>query len=608
MPIAPFWWLTTVSLHDELKTEPGGERIDVVQIDLGQCNRVFGVAPCTATGTPCVNSWESCVDPVNYDETGNSLTVSLCNPVSDLPVGWGLIPLLKSDPSFDPGDVTPDDGIGKVGSVSISCMDAPSDDIGLDPYVSTRPFDPLTRGSFWSKMRARWPHYQGRTLRWYTGYNHRPLDLSNLLLRTYQVESLTGFGTARGVSIKAKDPLKLADDKRSSFPQKSSGKLAVGILATGGVTQVDITTAAPAEYSLYAFETASAVRLKGEIFAYTGTTPIAGGVRLTGVTRGVLGPYTTPAEAHAIGDEVQKCAWWDDMLPPNVLRWLLVLGSSVPPVFIDYASWESLYQFWLGSQTLTRLVTEPEGVNSQISDILLQSSSWGLWWDEVAQEIGYEVFRPAAEGEIVHSITDPVNIVNESLVLDDNPDRLVNDCIIRFGQVNPTLKADETTNYRDAVRYIDQDSVSVKEVGSFRTKVINGVWHAATPLQTARRIAQRIVTSRGSLPFKVTLKVARKDDDIKTGDFIDLTTQALTGLLGEPRTLRMRVVATDQGGDTVTLSALQDFVSTRYALIAPTSASGVSWATASGEQRTRYMFIANNSGVYSDGQTGKRIF
>lgn len=607
MPIAPFWWLTTASLHDELKTQAGGQRIDVVQIDLGECVHQFGVAPCTATGERCFKSWESCKDPANYNETSNSRTVSLCTPVSDLPVGWNLIPMLKSV-TFDPGDVTPDDGIGKVGSVTINCLNAPHDDVGIDPYLITRSYDPLVRGTFWPRLRTRWPHYQGRMLRWYTGYLHSPFDLSNLKMRTYQIEAITGFGNRSGVSIKAKDPLKLADNERAQFPRKSTGKLAVAISTVGAVTQIDITTGDPSEYDLYPFETISAVRMKGEVFRYTGTTPILNGVRLTGVLRGPPGPYTTAVEAHDIGDEVQKCAWWDNMLPPTIMRWLLVLGGSVPEQFIDLAKWETLYTFWLGSQTLTRLVTEPEGVNSQLSDILLQSSSWGTWWDEVGQEIGYEVFRPAGIDETVFAFNDDNHFVNDTLVVDDVPDRLVNYCVIQYGQLNPTIKTDEPANYRNSVVSIDADSVSSREVGGIRAKTVFGVWHAATPDGVVQRIARRITTARGAVPQKVTFKVARKDDSVRTGNFVDITTGALRDVYGNVRTVRMRVVKADHGDDIVTYTAMQDFISDRYSLIAPTAYAGETWTTAPGDHKNRYIFIANNAGVFSDGTEGKRIF
>ena len=594
--------------YDTDKVLPGRERIDILQVDVGQCVNVFGSAPCTATGTKCVNSWVSCKDKPNYDEAGNFLTVSICTPVSALPVGLNLLPFLESV-QFDPGDVTPEDGIGKVGSATFKCRDAPHDDVGIDPHVSTRSYNPLQRGTFWPRMRARWPHYQGRNARWYTGYLHDSFSLSNLKCRHYIVDSIAGFGGKSGVTIKVKDPLKLADGKRAQFPKKSTGTLATAMTAVSSHSTLDIATDDVTEYDLYPFESLSCVAMKDEVVQYTGTTIITGGVRLTGITRSAPSPYTTTAQEHDIGDDVQKCAWWDTKLPPEIIGRLLIIGAGADSTWVPWATtWTTLFTTWLGSQTMTRLVVKPEEVNQQISDVLQQSNSWGLWWDDVAQEFGYEVFRPAALGESVVVIDDGANIVAGSCVVDDDTDNLVNDCVIWHGQSDPTSAPEQAASYRLANGYIDAASVDSREVGSFRTKVIYGKWHAETTASVITRIAKRIVSSRGPLPYVVKLELHRKDDALKTGDFIDLQTPGIPDLFGEVKTVRMRIVKADYSGKHVRYTARQDFISDRYGLIAPDSMAGTTWATATEAQKLTYVFIATDAGDMSDGTPGKRIF
>lgn len=596
--------------YDTDKLTPGKQRIDVVQIDLGKCVNTYGVAPCAAAlsaGSECVNSWQTCQDPANYDETGSVMTLSVCTPVSALPVGLGLIPCLDSV-AFDSADITPDDGIGKVGSVTVKCSDIPHDDTGIDPYVSTRTYNPLTQGTLWPKMRARWPHYQGRALRWYTGYLHSGFSLSNLRMREYVIDSMSGFGLRAGVTIKAKDPLKLADDNRAQFPRKSSGTLTNAITDVATPTTIDITTDDATEYDLFPFESLSCVRMKDEVFQYTGTTIVTGGVRLTGVNRGAPSPYTCEQQAHDAGDDVQKCAYWDDMSPPNILRYLLTLGADVPTAYVDYTAWQTLYSFWLGSQNLTRLVCEPVGVSTQISEVLQQSNSWGLWWDDVAQEIGYEVFRPAALGETVLTLTDADTFAKVAVKVSDDNERLINEVVFWYGQVDPTKDLEETANYRAAVDYLDPESIDAKEVGSIRTRTIYGAWHAATPQTTVARICQRYITARSTVPFVLEFEVERKDDNLETGDFIDVETTGIRDMFGAIQSVRMRVVKADHGGDKVKYMARQDFVSERYGLFAPDALRGTTWATATAEQRKTYVFIANNDGFYSDGTPGKRIF
>lgn len=591
--------------YDTLKVEPGRQRIDVVQIVVGGCSRTFGVAPCTATGEECFNSWETCKDTANY--SAQDKTITFCTPVSDVPAGY--IPFLKDGGvQFDPGDITPEDGLGKIGSVTVRFIDAPHDDVGIDPYVSSRSYSPLDRGTFWPRLRARWPHYTGRTLYWYSGYVHSPFSLSNLKKRTYVIEKLEGFGRKAGVTIVAKEPLKAVDDKRAVWPVKSTGTLAAAITAVATPTTIDITTSDATEYDLDTYETASAVVMKGEVFQYTGTTPITGGVQLTGVTRGAPAPYECVQVAHSIGEDVQKCAWFDDMRAPDIIRHLMILGAGEPSGRVPYSTWESLYDTWLAGHRLTRLICKPTGVGSLITSVLQQSSSWGLWWDDIAEEYQYEVLRPAALGETVLEVTDDDNIVADSLVVSDDPDRLINDAVVWYAQLDPTKDEKETSNYAKAINSVDLNSISSNEVGSSRLRTVFGTWHPAPNAAVIESIAYNIILARGSVPYKVSFKLDRKDDALQTGDFVDITSTHIRDIYGAIRTTRFRVTKVDNAGEEIKYEAREDFASNRYSLIAPAALAGVDWTTATGTQKNTYMFISDASGLLSDGSEGKRIY
>lgn len=592
--------------YDTLKVEAGRERIDVAIFKQRGCSLTFGVSPCSGTGDACVNCWETCKDTDSFTATENP--IKFISGTADCPPGY--IPFLgKNAVTFDPGDITPEDGIGKVGSITIKVMDAPHDDVGLDPYVSTRGFNALDRGTLWPRLRARYPNWQGIEVEWYSGYMHSPFSLTNLKKRTYIVERIDGFGRKDGVSIVAKDPLKLADDNRSVWPRKSTGVLAEALTDVATPTTLDITTTDDTEYALDVYEAASAVNIQGEVFQYTGYTIMTGGVRLTGVTRGAPAPYVTAAAAHDIGDEVQKCAYFDTMKAPDCIRRLLTLGAGVDAGYIDYTAWETVFDTWLAGQRLTRLICEPIGVNELVSDVLQQSGGWGLWWDDVALEIRYDVIRPAGLEEPVTPIDDESNIAADSIVISDDPDRLINDAIIYYGEIDPTQDADSTSNYRNAVRSLDLDSISANEVGSRRIKTIFARWHAAANRGEIVEIADRLVQWRGTIAVKVEFNLDRKDDDLQTGDFVDVRTNALRDVFGNPRTIRARVTKVDNAGERIKYLAREDFASTRYAMWAPDSITlGTTWATATEAQKMQYMFWSDSQGLYSDGTTGKRWY
>ena len=90
----------------------------------------------------------------------------LCTPASICPDGY--IPFLKSVQS-DLGEPDPENGLGKRTSVSFTLLDAPHDDIGIDPYVSSRTYNPMERGTFWPRFKIALAVLQragGRVVSW----------------------------------------------------------------------------------------------------------------------------------------------------------------------------------------------------------------------------------------------------------------------------------------------------------------------------------------------------------------------------------------------------------------------------------------------------------
>lgn len=591
--------------YDDLKQEAGRRPFEFVTLRLQKCALTFGETTeegtCPATGEHCFNSWTTCKAPDAYTET--EFPVTFCNPVSDMPPDQGMIPFL-TDAKPRPGTPDPTSSLGERGKLRLSLLDAPHDDVGIDPYVSERSYDPLDRGTFWPRFRARFPFYMGRMVDWYSGYlDDDGFSLDNFQKRTYVIEKLEGWGTGQ-VTITAKDPLKLADNDRSEYPKTSRGTLAVAITEGENPSIIDIATPDDTEYDLEDFESQSAVNIGDEVFKYTGTTPITDGVQLTGVTTSLDDGYTTESDDHDVGDEVQKCIWWRDMRAVEIVKILFERGASVPSEFIPYTDWESLYDTWLPSLRLTRLVVEPEGVRDQVDEIIPQSMTWAFWWDEVDQEIKYEVARPPDFDDTVATLTDYDNLVADTVEPKDEPDELVNETYYAFGQRNPTEDKDEAGNYRQGFLDIDADSQSDREVGERRAETIWCRWHPVGNRAELVRLATRVMAVKAKMPFRVEFEVDRKDDSARTGQFMDLTTQYILSATGLPDTKRVRILKASLDGDTVTYTAREDFFRGRFGRWAPAELAGLSYADATQEQRDRYLFWADSDGKMSDGSDG----
>ena len=83
-------------------------------------------------------------------------------------------------------------------------------DIRIDPYVIERTYIPINRGTYFGKLKARNPFYNGRIMRVYSGYLEQDgsFNADNFEVRTYVIEQWDGIDTNGITKITAKDILK----------------------------------------------------------------------------------------------------------------------------------------------------------------------------------------------------------------------------------------------------------------------------------------------------------------------------------------------------------------------------------------------------------------
>lgn len=549
----------------------------------------------------CFNSWATCQDTANY--LAEDKVISFCTPVSIVPDG--CIPFLDSVKG-DSGQLDPENSLGKRGQITVNVMDAPHDDTNIDPYVDERTYSAIERGTFWPRFRARFPFYQGRKLEWYQGYY--PFTRANAKKRTYIIEDLRGWGRSGKITIVAKDPLKLADDKRAQWPRPSTGVLNTAMTAVSAHTTLDIITGTDTEYDLEDYESVGVVLIGAECIQYTGTTPITDGVRLTGVSRGPIGQYETVAQAHAINDAVQKCAYFNAMKVPKVFQVLLERGGSVPAAYITYATWEDEYDTWMGGFTVTRLICKPEGVTSIIKELIPQSNTWALWFDNESEQIRYQVTRPLDYDELIETISDDNHIIAGSLAAQDDDSRLLNQLLVQYNQIDPTKDAKDGTNYREGFVSLDVGSQSAREHNQVFSNQINGRWHPSSNRVELIAIADRMLQARSEVPIKVEFEVDRKDDTVKTAQFVTLETAAVCDAFGISDPMIVRIIQQDAGDDTVKYIAREELMATGFARWAPDSiAEGTTYTAATIDEKRRYLFWANDTtGKLGGADNGKK--
>ena len=137
--------------YDDVKKDFVKEKFFIVELDLDYCNLEYGVGACTASvGTTgaqkCFNTAKTCQDRSNYDK--GTKTYRFCTKRSPVPAGLDAIPSLKGAPSFDGAKINPKGGLGVRGGVTLSFLDHPSSDVGIDPksHATRRRWLPLGCG------------------------------------------------------------------------------------------------------------------------------------------------------------------------------------------------------------------------------------------------------------------------------------------------------------------------------------------------------------------------------------------------------------------------------------------------------------------------------
>src|SRR5690554_1194993 len=348
-----------MSFNDK-KQEFVREPFTVIEIDLPFCSLEFGVSPCTATGSgdaKCYNTFKSCQDPANF--APQTRTYRFCSKRSPHPIGLDARPFLESV-SLTPAQIDIEGGLGVRSNANLRFSDHPDNDIDLDPYIDERTYIATERGTFWTKFRARNPFYVGQPLRVLDGYLVDGVyDPANFQARHYVVEKINASGGS--ASVQAKDPLKLADDKRAQAPAPSRGELQGAI--DDVVTSFEVSPSDEYEAGQY-------IRIRSEVMLITDVS----GDTLT-VERG---QYNTIATEHSDGDTAQVCLEYAGARVDDIVAGLLINFANVEPAFIPANRWADEVDSWLPGLYST-LITEPTGVSKLIKE-LGEQAPHTLYW------------------------------------------------------------------------------------------------------------------------------------------------------------------------------------------------------------------------------------
>ena len=500
------------------------EKIYIVEIDVPACSLVYGQGACTANGTgdaKCFNTLATCQVLGAYNEVKK--TYRYCEQLSPHPVGLEAVPNLNSV-SISPSQIQLDGGLGVRSNLSLSFTDHPSSDLDTDPYIMERTYDPYLRGTYWGKFRVRNQFYQNSPTRLISAYlKNGAVDLGNADAYHFVLETLDV--SAGSASIIAKDPLKLADNKRAQAPVVSTGEIVANIDASATIINLKPSGVGNEEYPAEGI-----IRVSSEVMSFT---------RDADELTIVRAQFNTTAVGHSEGDKVQLCLQYLDRLD-DILADLLVNYSNIDTDFIPYAVWDAEVTANLQGLIQT-LITEPIGVTKLIKE-LGEQFPHSLFWDERAQKIQLTAIKPPPEGANVYD--ENSNIISDSFNVADKRDLRVSTVFVYYGQINPTEKLDEANNY--AGTYVRANLDSIARYGGNEIKTIFSRWINRDNKSQALRLAARIGRRFGTVPRAINFELDAKDKDVWAGQVIGVNHKYLPDFSGLPSTVLFQIITAQE--------------------------------------------------------------
>jgi hypothetical protein len=576
------------------KIKSGRRPVTIVEIDLDKCANTYGVAPCTASGSAgdeCYNTRITCQDTANFANTA-TLMVRFISQLAELPKDQAYYPYLKKV-DITPSKLDLGKGIGQRANVTVWLEDHPHHDRGIDPYVSNRTYTPESQGTFFGKLLARNPYYQGRVMRIKTGYYTDPWDSANFETRTYFIDRIEGPDKKGQIKIIGKDLLKKIDDDKNTCPVATIGTLTAD-LASG------TTSSCTVEGDADKYDTGGGrIRIGDEIIVYSSGSVAGTQFTFTTLSRGQDG---TTAADHSTDDVVQLCVRYESDNVVDIVSDLLQNYGGIDSSYIPSTDWTTEKGLWLSTQNLTRTIAEPTGVKQLIEE-LTEQVLFNLWWDEVASEIKLEAIKPP-DYSSVSTFTDAGNIIADSLVIKEDPRQRITEVWVFYAPFSQ-IDGSEAKHFSYLHVNIDSDAESADQYDESRIKKIFARWiNVAGP---AIQVAGRTLARFRDNAKIATFDLDAKDSGLWTGGLFYINTRKIQDVDGSNKLTLFQVLEVREAeqGTQYKYQAQNSSFAGRYGFVAPDATPD--YSSASETEKYSYGFICLDTGLFSDGSDGYKI-
>lgn len=510
------------------RARSGREPFFVAELYLPQCQRTFGVQPCTGTGEPCYKTLASCKSVVSaYDPIDKAYV--FCSARQQVPFAIeGAVPCLDSVEQT-PARIGASGTLGQRGVVSITFNDLTHNDVGFDPHYASRAYDPLSQGTLFGKLRARHLYYSGRKLVVKIGYLTEGGEYlpENFRSFTYFIESFEGPDKNGKFKILAKDLLKQLDSERAQCPAPNVGRL------KDAITSADTTaTLYPAGIGDADYPTFGLMVLGGE--------EIVGFDRVGDALTLYRAQQNTVAIDHDADELAQVCKEYTSQTVQNIIYSLLVDFAGVPAVYINKAEWDAEQAAYL-PRLYTSVLAVPTSVKTLVNELLEQTATL-LWWDEEEAKLRFKSLR-ALSDDAVATLGEWSHVLRDTLDIKEDPAARLTQVWVWYGARDPTKAVDEKANYK--LRHVasDPDAEQPMMYGDKRVKEIFSRWITAGNASAAIDLGDKYLARYRRTPRIASFSLDEKDGAIKPGDFVQLSSYRLQKFDGTSEPINMQILS-----------------------------------------------------------------
>lgn len=495
------------------------------------------------------------------------------------------INLSGADENFKP--------LGRRATMNFSAYDFKHSDIGQDPYVSTRPYDPRKRGTFWPKWLARqkFGKVGARVIR-RTGYAGQPL--SEYKSNAYVLEQVKQ--TDKGVSFYCRDELSRTEFLKAQVPAQSGGVLNADISETA--TSLTVAGAfTEAEYP----SGGGTVRINDELIQYASTSynDVADVTTFNTLTRGSDG---SQAQSHEQFDTVQICERLQGTVE-QVFKKLVLRLARIEPQLVNLELLATEQTSYLSAYNLDTIISEPTGIDTVLG-WLIQETSVHIWWDERGQQINLKAIRAVSAVDIIKRLTYEDNIVDGNVTLEEKPRQRINILTTFYNPRNFAGDLNDPANFANANRILNGTTSDIDQYGNVvQSKVLFSRFLTVESevAQTGSRIANRYA----DVPVFANVYLDAKDRDLWVAHVVELSVPNMLNALGD-RDIRRYLIteAEEVAAGHLLKCELADITLDGIIYLITENGIGVYTPELFAQGNA---FISNDAGLNPDGTNGARI-